>query len=99
MYKTTLTLLAILLGGCALTSATVVQEVPTYHPTMPAAISACPVTWKVIEVDGQAMVAISYNDNVTAAICNKDVGRYISQLLTVTCQYRQELKESICIGN
>jgi hypothetical protein len=89
----------ILLAGCGVLPVSTVHDIPQYHPPMPVAYTVCPVRWEVIEVEERAMVALSYNDNVTAAICNKDIERYISQLLTVTCQYRQELKERICIGN
>ncbi len=88
----------IFLTGCTTTQKEVVTA-PVYHPTLPPSLVVCPVKWEVLEVKGKAKVALSYNDNVTAAICNKDIERYLSQLLNITCHYRQKLKESICIDN
>lgn len=75
----------------------VVEKLPVYHPAMPAPYAACPIRWEVVVVDGKPKVALSYDDNVTAAMCNKDIERFISQLITLTCHYRQELKESNCL--
>ena len=86
-----------ILAGCASTAAPPVVQLPVYHPSMPVPYVVCPIHWEVLEVEGRAKVALSYNDNVTAAICNKDLERFISQLISLNCHYRQELKESICL--
>lgn len=91
--------LAAMLVGCTSTppvTVPVIVEVPVYHPSMPVPYSVCNVVWEVLRVENLAKVAVSYNDNLTLAICLEDVERYISQLKNVACYYRQDLKEYIC---
>jgi len=91
-------LLPLLLVGCTSVPPVIkVTELPKYHPSLPIPYAVCPVYWEVLEQGGKAKIALSYNDNVTAAICNNDIERYISQLINITCHYRYELKESICL--
>lgn len=92
-------LLSILLSGCANQTVIPPVEVPIYHPSMPIPYSVCNIYLEVLEDQDRAKVAMSYNDNVTVAICNKDMERYLRELINITCSYRQELKESICIDN
>ena len=90
---------ALLLSGCAAfmpVPPVIVAEAPTYHPAFPEPYSICPITWEVLDSGGDPKVAISYNDNLTAAICDKDKDRYIKQLLQLTCYYRLDLDERIC---
>lgn len=95
MYKAVI--LSLLLTGCAAKTVPVLVSTPVFHPSMPVPYVVCPVTWEVLEDNGRAKVAVSYNDNITVAICNKDIERYISQLLNITCHYRRDLKERICV--
>lgn len=95
MYKG-LILSLVLLSGCASTSVPTVVEPVKYYPPMPAPLQVCDVRWEVLEVNELAKVALSYNDNVTMAICLRDIERYISQLLSVACHDRQDLKEKVC---
>lgn len=74
----------------------VVAKAPIYHPGFPAPYSVCDVTWKVLEDAGNPIVSLSYNDNLTAAICDRDKDRYIKQLLQLTCYYRLDISERIC---
>jgi hypothetical protein len=67
-----------------------------YHPSWPYPFEACSVNWKVIEVEGEPMVALSYNDNVEAAACMLDLERYLKQLTGMTCSYRVDLDEAKC---
>jgi hypothetical protein len=96
MWK--LAIIPLLLVGCHSTPPVVIAT-PVYHPTMPVPYEVCPIYWEVLEVEKTAKISLSYNDNVTAAICNRDIERFISQLINITCHYRQDLKESICIDN
>jgi hypothetical protein len=89
--------MALALSGCISTPAPEAPVVPVYHPPFPAPIAACPISWVVLEQEGKAYVALTYDDNVTGAICNKDVFRYIKQLKAVACQYRKDLKEPECL--
>lgn len=89
-------ILALMLTGCASTEFIPPVEAPTFHPEFPAPYSVCNIVWEVLEVQGNAKVALSYNDNITAAICDQDKDRYIQQLLNLTCYYRQDISERIC---
>jgi len=91
-------LISLLLLGCSSTIPTpvVVAQAPVYHPGFPAPYSVCDIDWEVLENNEKPIVAISYNDNLTAAICDKDKDRYIDQLLQLTCYYRSEIHERIC---
>jgi len=89
--------LAIAISGCTPTPTPIVVELPVYHPSMPVPYEVCNVAWEVFEVENRAKVALSYDDNLTMAICLGDIEKYISQLLNVTCQYRQELKDAVCL--
>ena len=97
MWK--IALLTLALTGCGSTQAIVSTESTVYHPPMPAPYNSCPVYWEVHEVADRPKVALSYDDNVTAAICSKNMERYLLQLLNTTCHYRQELEEEVCIVN
>jgi len=97
MSKVKSYLIALLLVGCAGATPGNLSGLPEYHPPLPAPYEVCPVSWEVLDVDGRAKVALSYDENVTAAQCNKDIERYISQLITAVCSYRQTLEEGICI--
>lgn len=97
MWKTLI--LALLLSGCGSTITPPKIDTPVYHPSMPVPYMACNISLEVLEVNKQAEVSMSYNDNVTAAICNKDMERYLTELTKITCHYRRELKESICIND
>ena len=89
--------LVALLAGCTSTApAPVIVDVPVYHPAMPSPYSVCNVVWDVVEIENSAKVVLSYNDNLTMAICLGDIERYVTQLINVSCHYRQELKEYIC---
>jgi hypothetical protein len=77
-------------------SVPIVIETPVIHPVFPQPYSVCPVTWEVLDVEGSAKIALSYNDNITAAICAKDKNRYIEQLINLTCYYRKDKSERIC---
>lgn len=94
MRKVILTTL--LLAGCCTTPPPVVVTTPVYHPEMPTPYSVCSAHWEVLEVDERAKIALSYNDNVTVAICAKDLQRILSEQKTIICHYRAELKESQC---
>ena len=84
------------LGGCATNELPVVYDAPVYHPAFPEPYTTCSITWEVLEDEGKAMIALSYNDNITAAICDKDKDRYIKQLINLTCYYRKDTSERIC---
>lgn len=73
------------------------QPLPTFHPSLPPPIEPCPVTWRVIIQNDQPFVALTYDDNITAAMCFKEIERYIHQLLRVTCSYREGLNEAVCL--
>ena len=88
---------ALLLTGCSLTNPVIVETPPVYHPNLPTPYTACnAVSWEVLVYENKPIVTISYSDNITAAICAKDMERYLSQLKTVVCHYRQDLKEEAC---
>jgi len=91
--------LILILGGCSAkpVAHTPVVEVPIFHPTLPAPYEVCNITWELIEVNGRVKVAVSFDENVTAAVCFKDLERYLSQLGTVVCYYRKNLEDNICI--
>lgn len=89
-------ILAALLSGCVSTTPTKVVDTPTYHPPLPDPYAVCQVEWRVVEVDGEMLVGVSYQDNLNLAVCIKDMERFISQLMGVTCHYREELKEVVC---
>lgn len=79
------------LAGC---SSTHVDT--TFHPRMPQPLKVCDIEWKVLIVDDTPYVALTYDDNVTAAMCFKEYERYIHQLMRVTCSYRETLNEAVC---
>jgi hypothetical protein len=91
-------LLILLLSGCAGTSThtPLIVKAPVLHPSFPVPYSVCSVTWKVVEVGGEAMIALSFDDNITAAICDKEKNTYIEQLIKLTCFYRKDKSERIC---
>lgn len=68
----------------------------TYHPSWPVPVQPCSVKWETFNIEGAPYVAVSYEDNLTLAICLKDVQRYILELKQVTCQYRRLLSEPQC---
>lgn len=84
---------ALLLTGCV-TSPLPPQKVPEYHPPLPRPYEVCDVRWEVLEVGGKVKVALSYEDNINLAICQKDIERYISQLVGVVCNYQNN--KTIC---
>lgn len=90
-------LLVVALSGCSMLPTVIDVKVPTYHPELPTPYSVCPVHLEVLEVAGRAKVALSYNDNVTAAICAKDLQRVMAEYKSIICHYRAELKEPQCI--
>lgn len=94
MYKRLIPLL--LVTGCSVTTPFTAEP---YHPPFPAPYQVCDVTWEVLEVNGRAKIALSYDDNVVAAICDNDKNRYIKQLKELTCHYRKNIRENdpICI--
>ena len=96
MFRVAL-LMAVLTGCATTTPLPVIYDAPVFHPSFPNPYSVCPITWEVLEVEGKPKVALSYNDNITAAICDKDKDRYIAQLINLTCYYRKETSERICI--
>lgn len=70
-----------------------------YHPAFPDPYTVCALSsdaFDVLEHNGDAVITLSYNDNLTVAICDKDKDTYIKRLLNLTCYYRQDLKERIC---
>lgn len=99
MYRQVIAALSMLtLVACKTTPATgggaPASEV--YHPRLPRPVEVCSLDWKVIVVDNEPFVALTYNDNVTAAICDDRKTQYIEELLQVVCQYRKPLNEKIC---
>lgn len=90
-------LAALALSACVSTNRDGAPPNLVYHPPLPAPIRACPLKWLVLEQGGEPYVALSYNDNVQGAICSKDVQRYIRELQKVTCSYRLEIKEPLCL--
>jgi hypothetical protein len=85
------------LMGCASPKTSYVQApIPKYDPQFPAPYEVCNISFEVIEENNRAMVSITYNDNITAAICDRDKDRYIQQLINLTCFYRKDLNERIC---
>ena len=90
-------LATLVLSACVSTNEGGAQPKLAYHPPLPTPVKACPINWVVLEYEGAPYVALTYNDNVQGAICNKDVQRYIKELQKVTCSYREELKEPACL--
>lgn len=90
-------LATLMLSACVSTDKGEAPLKVEFHPPFPAPVSACPINWVILEHQGEPYVALTYNDNVQGAICNKDVQRYIKELQRVTCSYRLELKEPICL--
>jgi hypothetical protein len=93
-----LVLVAALLVGCETTPVAPpvvppVSEKITYEPPMPKPLQFCDVKWKVLVVDNQPYVALSYEDNINFAVCAKDLEKYISEVNLVVCHYRQCSKE------
>jgi hypothetical protein len=88
--------LALLLTGCSVTPEVISITSPVNHPELPSPYRTCEAAWKVLDVEGRAYIAVSYDDNLNLAICELDKERYISELKIVTCQYRQELNEIQC---
>ena len=95
--KPTIALVALLLVGCGSTPPTppaeVLSEKIIYEPPLPKPLRFCDVTWKVLIVDNQPYVALSYEDNINFAVCAKDLEKYISEVNLVVCHYRQCIKE------
>ena len=89
-------LLSLFLVGCAAAPPEPDVETPTFHPPLPGPVQPCPVEWVVLIDDGEPYVAVTYDDNVTAAVCFKEYERYIHHLLRVVCSYREELDEPVC---
>lgn len=89
--------LALLVGCATPPPATVVVTTPVYHPELPTPYSVCVVDWEVLEVENRAKISLSYNDNITAAICAKDLQRVLSEYKRIICSYRAALKERQCV--
>ena len=91
-----LSLLALV--SCKTTPATGVGAQPeaVYHPRLPRPVEVCSLNWEVLVVNNEPFVALTYNDNITAAICDDRKTQYIEELLQVVCSYRKPLNEKIC---
>ena len=91
MQKLTLALL-LFLAGCSSTPSVpppVVEAKPVvYHPALPTPLYPCVANWKVLVVDNQPYVALTYQDNINLAICGVKVEAYIDELMEVACHYR-----------
>lgn len=59
-----------------------------YHPALPSPLYPCVANWKVLIVDNQPYVALTYQDNINLAICGVKVESYIDELMEVVCHYR-----------
>lgn len=98
MRKGLALLAALFLVGCTSVREVPVERdvLPVFHPSLPEPVEVCNIKWNVLVLDENPYVALTYNDNITAAICFNEYERYIIQLLRVACSYRTELKEEIC---
>ena len=89
----------LLLSGCSSTPPVpVTLDTPKYHPEWPLPVQVCDVDWKVLEVEGQPYVAVTYDDNLDLAICTRDLLRYIQDMNAKFCHYRPE-EDPNCVTN
>lgn len=97
MRKMILAASILFLSACTSTPAVppvVSAEKPVYHPAMPRPIEVCNVHWEVLIVNNTPYVALTYEDNINFAKCGMEQERYLSELLLVTCHYRQCSKDN-----
>lgn len=80
-------ILSVLLAGCAAVP-TVPEEPTVYHPPWPAPVIPCDIEFRVLIVNDEPYVAVSFDDNLNAAICDNNKKRYVEELRTIVCHYR-----------
>lgn len=91
---------AIILAGCSNEQVKPVdvplEPLPTAHVNWPTPLTPCDVNLAVIANGETASVVIPYQDYLTLRSCDADKNRYISNVNSMACFYRKDLKEPRC---
>lgn len=85
---------ALTLTGCTISTPEEV-ETAVYHPAWPVPYETCDVEWKVMVVDKEPFVALSFEDNLKMAACTEDLIRYLKEMNIKFCTYRPK-EDSRC---
>lgn len=111
MFRAIILSSVLLLSGCSLFSEpepevitnTEYVEKPLIHPEMPRPVDAFKPNWMVItketiaeKPDNFVAQGLEWDQGQDYRIWLEDVSRYIQQLQSVVCSYRNELDEEIC---
>lgn len=59
-----------------------------FAPQLPAPLEVCQVPWRVLIVDDQPYIGLSYSDSLTFSTCRIRVESYIEKLLLAACYYK-----------
>lgn len=78
---------ALTIAGCSIAPSEPVEEA-TYHPSWPTPYEVCDVDWKILVIEEEPFVALSFEDNLRLAGCTEDLIRYITEMNTKFCTYR-----------
>lgn len=95
-------LISVSLTGCGWNNhstnvSTVVEKPRDIDPQWPRLPAKCPVPkYEMTTTSKGVAVAIPYQEYLNSRVCERDRIRYISNLTSVTCFYRQPLGEPIC---
>jgi len=94
LYITLVAVTALTLTGCTISTPEQV-ETAVYHPAWPAPYETCDVEWKIMVVDKEPFVALSFEDNLKMAACTEDLIRYLKEMNIKFCTYRPK-EDSRC---
>ena len=92
-----LTLIAVTaftITGCSISPQEQV-DTAVYHPAWPTPYEVCDVDWKVMVIENEPFVALSFDDNLKMAACTQDLIRYLKEMNIKFCSYRPE-EDSRC---
>lgn len=84
-----------IMQGCTVTKTELVDK-PIFHPTRPEPVKTFIPNWKVIVIDGNPFVGLSYTESIENRLWLERVLAYISKQNAIICSYRKDLKEDIC---
>lgn len=89
-----------ILAGCS-ERVPVVNNLPepkVVHPEWPRSPAKCAVPDYKVGTDGElgAVIIVPYKQYINQRGCERDRLRYTSNLTSLACFYRQDLKEKIC---
>lgn len=110
MFRAVILSSVLLLSGCAIFDSepevitkTEYVEKPLFHPELPRPVGAFKPNWMVItketiadKPDNFVAQGLEWDQGQDYRIWLEDVVRYIQQLQSVACSYRDELEEEIC---